>query len=105
MAGLAALTGSEVPVAKSLVLDLDTLGIPLDNIEGITFGETLENGSRSLILVSDNNFSDTQFTQFLAFEVKSAVPEPATWAMMLAGFAAVGGAARRRRTQAAAALS
>ncbi len=105
VAGLAALTGSEVPVAKSLVLDLDTLGIPLDNIEGITFGETLENGSRSLILVSDNNFSGTQFTQFLAFEVKAAVPEPATWAMMLAGFAAVGGTARRRRAQAGAALS
>lgn len=27
-----------------------------------------------------------------------AVPEPATWAMMLAGFGAVGGLARRRRT-------
>jgi hypothetical protein len=27
-----------------------------------------------------------------------AVPEPATWAMMLAGFGVVGGLARRRRT-------
>ena len=27
-----------------------------------------------------------------------AVPEPATWAMMLLGFAAVGSMARRRRT-------
>ena len=28
----------------------------------------------------------------------AAVPEPATWAMMLAGFGVVGGLARRRRT-------
>ena len=33
----------------------------------------------------------------------NAVPEPATWAMMLAGFGAVGFAARRRRTTAVAA--
>lgn len=29
----------------------------------------------------------------------NAVPEPATWAMMIAGFAAVGGATRRKRRQ------
>ena len=35
-----------------------------------------------------------------AFEIDalaSAVPEPATWAMMMAGFGLIGGAARRRR--------
>ncbi|ACK73601.1 conserved hypothetical protein [Gloeothece citriformis PCC 7424] len=64
-----------VPVQKTLLLDLTTLGIPIDNVEGITFGPKLPNGYRSLILVSDNNFSPTQFTQFLAFEV---VPEPLT---------------------------
>lgn len=31
----------------------------------------------------------------------SAVPEPATWAMMIVGFGMVGGAMRRRRTQTA----
>ena len=30
--------------------------------------------------------------------VNSAVPEPATWAMMLLGFGAVGFSARRRRS-------
>ncbi len=58
------------PVSKTLLLDLDVLGLTLDNIEGLTFGPVLENGQRSLILCSDNNFSAGQFTQFLAFAVK-----------------------------------
>lgn len=68
-------------VSKSLVLDLasltnnDNTAVLLDNIEGVTWGPLLPNGNRSLILVSDNNFSGTQFTQFIAFEV---VPEPAS---------------------------
>jgi hypothetical protein len=33
--------------------------------------------------------------------VMSGIPEPASWAMMLAGFGLVGGAARRRRSGAA----
>jgi hypothetical protein len=49
---------------KRLLLDLDELGIPLDNVEGMTFGPR-----RSLVLVSDNNFAATQFTQFLLFTV------------------------------------
>jgi len=55
------------PVEKSLLLDLRTLGIPLDNIEGMTIGPKLPDGRRSLILVSDNNFAASQFTQFLLF--------------------------------------
>jgi hypothetical protein len=96
VSGFASLAGqSYTPVSKSLLLDLDSLQIPLDNIEGFTLGETLENGKRSLILVSDNNFSATQFTQFLAFEV-TPVPEPGTWALMIAGFGLTGTAMRRR---------
>ncbi len=64
-----------IPAQKSLLLDLTTLGIPIDNVEGLTFGPNLPNGQRSLILVSDNNFSATQFTQFLAFQAQT-VPEP-----------------------------
>jgi hypothetical protein len=55
---------------KRLLLDLDELGIPLDNVEGLTFGPRLRHGRRSLVLVSDNNFAATQFTQFLLFAVK-----------------------------------
>ena len=55
------------PVEKTLLLDLDTLGIPLDNVEGMTIGPTLPDGRSSLVMVSDNNFAAAQFTQFLLF--------------------------------------
>jgi 3-phytase/alkaline phosphatase D len=59
------------PIAhKRLLLDLDDLGIPLDNVEGLTFGPRLHHGRRSLVLVSDNNFAAMQFTQFLLFAMK-----------------------------------
>ena len=42
----------------------------IDNIEGITFGPTLPNGNRSLILISDNNFNSLgpQFNQVILME-------------------------------------
>jgi 3-phytase/alkaline phosphatase D len=55
------------PIEKTLLFDLDALGLTLDNVEGMTFGPTLPDGRRSLILVSDNNFDPLAFTQFLAF--------------------------------------
>ena len=64
---IALLLGSIDAAQKSLLLDLDELGIPLDNVEGMTFGPNLPDGRRSLILVSDNNFSPAAFTQFLLF--------------------------------------
>jgi len=82
------LSGEINPLAKRLVLDLDEL-IPwldppppgathvLDNIEGMTLGPAL-NGQPTLILVSDDNFSDAQRTLFLAFSVGGlpAAPGP-----------------------------
>jgi hypothetical protein len=55
--------------SKKLILNMDDLGIFIDNIEGLTFGPKLANGNPSLIFVSDNNFSDKQKTQVLVFEV------------------------------------
>ena len=52
---------------KTLLLDLKVLGIPLDNVEGMAFGPRLQHGQRTLLLVSDNNFSPAAFTQFLLF--------------------------------------
>jgi hypothetical protein len=53
---------------KTLLLNLDALHIPLDNVEGLTFGPRVR-GHQTLVLVSDNNFAATQFTQFLAFSL------------------------------------
>jgi len=58
------------PVRKKLLLDLDDLGIRLDNLEGMTLGPRLPDGSQSLLLVSDDNFSAKQITQFLLFRLK-----------------------------------
>ena len=57
------------PMTKTLLADLSgTPGLaPLDNIEGITLGPTLADGRQSVMMVSDDNFSPTQMTQFLAF--------------------------------------
>jgi 3-phytase/alkaline phosphatase D len=55
---------------KRLLLNLDDLGIPLDNVEGLTFGPRLRDGRRSLVLVSDNNFATTLAAQFLLFAMK-----------------------------------
>lgn len=94
VAGLDALNGATYTAAeKTLILDLADLGIVLDNIEGLAFGPTLASGGQSLILVSDNNFSATQFTQFLAFDL-NLVPAPGAGALAFAGLAVAG---RRRR--------
>jgi 3-phytase/alkaline phosphatase D len=52
---------------KRLLIDFGELGIRLDNSEAMAFGEKLPDGRQSLIVVSDNNFNDSQTTQFLAF--------------------------------------
>jgi len=52
---------------KRLLLDFSDLGITQDNSEAIAFGPTLPDGRQTAIVVSDNNFNDSQITQFLAF--------------------------------------
>jgi hypothetical protein len=64
------LPGRGEEARKTLLLDLDELGLPLDNVEGMTFGPRLPGGRRSIVLVSDNNFAASQFTQFLLFAVE-----------------------------------
>ena len=62
------------PVGRKLLLDLGELGVPLDNLEGMTFGPPLADGRRSLLLVADDNFSDEQTTLFLAFALSAEPP-------------------------------
>ncbi|MBD2252882.1 esterase-like activity of phytase family protein [Nostoc parmelioides] len=58
------------PVEKKLLLDLRTLDVALDNIEGLTIGPWLPNRQKALILISDNNFNSIQRNQILAFQLK-----------------------------------
>jgi len=57
------------PVKKKLLLNLQDLGIPLYNLEGMTLGPRLPDGSQSLLLVSDDNFNEEEKTQFLLFRL------------------------------------
>jgi hypothetical protein len=41
----------------------------VDNLEGMAWGPRLPDGRRTLVLMSDNNFSAAQVTQLLAFAV------------------------------------
>jgi len=65
-----------IPATKELVFNFEQIRDQLtnnsvDNIEGITFGPTLPNGNRTLLLVSDNNFSkfEKQLNQFILLEI------------------------------------
>ncbi len=58
------------PIKKQLAFDLKQLDIDIDNLEGMALGARLPDGSQTLLLVSDNNFSKRQATQFLLFKIK-----------------------------------
>jgi len=152
LAGLSILPQGVTAVSKGTqpFLDIQALlvaaGVPIaEKLEGLSFSPMLADGGRALFVISDNDFSVTQFdgssTQFeyctsgpeadavsftpalgtpcpagtsliptfvYSFKLSAteaaalgfattAVPEPASWAMMIGGFGLVGGAMRRRQ--------
>lgn len=71
---MASLAGNApyTPMTRKLLLEMPITyqGVKLDNIEAITWGKTLPNGHRTIVLAADNNFTaDTQANQFMVFEV------------------------------------
>jgi len=65
-----------IKASKTLLFDFETIRNRLtrntvDNLEGLSFGPTLEDGSRSLVVISDNNFNSffPQLTQLIVFKV------------------------------------
>ncbi len=94
-------------VNKELILDLNTLGIALDNLEGAPLGPKRADGRTSLLLVSDDNFNKVdgngagsagQFTQFVALGItQTAVPEPAPLVLIGIGLPLLGVLIARRR--------
>ncbi|MEO0540230.1 MAG: esterase-like activity of phytase family protein [Cyanobacteria bacterium P01_A01_bin.105] len=57
------------PIQKQMVLKLNDLPVEIDNLEGMALGPNLPDRTRSLILMSDNNFSDRHKTQLLLFRL------------------------------------
>ncbi len=99
VSSFASLTGADyTPMRRTLLLEMPITyeGITLDNIEAISWGKTLANGNRTLVLVADNNFSATQSTQFIALEI-APVPEPEQHALLLAGLGLLSLARRHAR--------
>jgi hypothetical protein len=64
-----------VPIAKQLLLDLNSLPVRLDNLEGLTLGPILADGSQSLVLIADDNFNRIQRNQMLLFRLGRASKE------------------------------
>jgi hypothetical protein len=92
---------------------LNTLVTPYTNNNGsadwVNYTGSFQSGAATSVTLS--LFNDTQQFSFndmviddISFQgpaALSAVPEPATWAMMIGGFGLVGGAMRRRATRVA----
>lgn len=58
------------PIRKRLVLDFADTSFTVDNLEGMTLGPRLPDGSQSLVLVSDNNFESQRETQFVLLKLQ-----------------------------------
>jgi alkaline phosphatase len=84
------------PIFGGLIYDLG-LGNAMAQIEGLSFISAEESWDGKTYLVAS---AESQGWTHL-FEL-DAVPEPGTWAMLIAGFGMVGAAVRRRRETAAA---
>jgi hypothetical protein len=62
-------TPAKKTIRKKLLLNMDELGVYVDNVEGMTLGPVLPNGHRTLVMVADNNFASLERTQFFVFEI------------------------------------
>ena len=56
-------------VDKRLLLNFDSLGIRIDNLEAMAWGPRLADGARTLVLASDDNYDDKQINQVLVLRV------------------------------------
>jgi hypothetical protein len=101
-------SGSDVNALNDLLANAGgqvVLGLHWGNVPGAA-------GNVSAFYLWDNaavgsiHLTDTQgYSNAVLYRSTAAVPEPATWAMMLLGFGAIGLASRRRRTKAVAKMA
>jgi hypothetical protein len=101
-------SGSDLNALNNLLANAGgqvVLGLHWGNVPGAA-------GNVSAFYLWDNaaagsiHLTDTQgYSNAVLYRSTGAVPEPATWAMMLLGFGAIGLASRRRRTRALAQIA
>ncbi|WOD41029.1 esterase-like activity of phytase family protein [Nodosilinea sp. E11] len=70
IASLAGDVSGIAPIRKQLVLDFADTPLAVDNLEGMTLGPRLPDGSQSLLLVSDNNFEGDRATQLILLRLQ-----------------------------------
>lgn len=91
LGGLVIVSNYQTPIYDGAVVDgIQTTALAI-GFNNFAFGGGLLNG---IVLIADSGAS--------VAGSPTAVPEPATWAMMLTGFGMLGVVARRRRTSATA---
>lgn len=56
-------------VEKRLLLNFDSLGVRIDNLEAMAWGPRLKGGARTLVLASDDNYDANQINQILVLRV------------------------------------
>ena len=63
-----------------------------------TASELFSSGGINTLIVSGTSGAGATYSGTINYRLTGAVPEPATWALMILGFGAVGAAMRRRKT-------
>ena len=84
---------SSAKIRRFSLLDGSLLETYAPTVDGLTAGLTFNNG---VLYYYDHNTTTGSTLTTFAVNVGSGVPEPTTWAMMLAGFGALGFAMRRK---------
>jgi hypothetical protein len=73
VSGLESLAGQAwTPVKKTLVYDFARASFMADNLEGMALGPSFPDGSRTLVVMSDNNFSPLEQTQLVALRLPAS---------------------------------
>ncbi|MFN3513494.1 MAG: FxDxF family PEP-CTERM protein [Phenylobacterium sp.] len=93
----------------SIFNDIDFTSVTLNGAEfqiGSTgqvefrfLNDLLVTGGMQQLIVSGTSGGNGSYAGTLTFFPSAAIPEPATWAMMIAGFGLAGAALRRRRSE------
>lgn len=102
------ITGVQDIFTSSLTLELldgsmQTFALPINNDGGVAYFGLVDSIGFTAVYLSQSNFPGYADAWGIDDISYNAVPEAATWAMMIAGFGLVGAAARRRRPVSAAA--